>query len=159
MLPPVCLPYSPEFAPDQPGRGASTLAQLAALTGGKERVEIPSTWAELPPRPRYVEWAPWLLVLALTLLLIEILERRTGWISRLLPARKIAPPKAAETVKAGRSKMEPVRKPARRDATPVEAKGATPPAKSISAPAATDANIETLRKARERAGRRTTRDS
>ena len=28
-LPPVCLPYSPEFAPDQPGRGAATLAQIA----------------------------------------------------------------------------------------------------------------------------------
>ena len=34
-LPPVCLPYSPEFAPDQPGRGAAALTQIATTTGGK----------------------------------------------------------------------------------------------------------------------------
>jgi hypothetical protein len=62
-LPPVCLPYSPEFAPDQPGRGATALAQIATTTGGKERVEIPKLWDELPVRSRYVELAPWLLVL------------------------------------------------------------------------------------------------
>ncbi len=43
-LPPVCLPYSPEFAPDQPGRGAAALAEIATTTGGKERVEIPKIW-------------------------------------------------------------------------------------------------------------------
>ena len=61
-LPPVCLPYSPEFAPDQPGRGAATLAQIATTTGGKEREEIPKIWGELPVKSRYVELAPWLLV-------------------------------------------------------------------------------------------------
>ncbi len=44
-LPPVCLPYSPEFAPDQPGRGAAALAQIATTTGGKAREEIPKIWA------------------------------------------------------------------------------------------------------------------
>ena len=59
-LTPVCLPYSPEFAPDQPGRGAAALAQLATTTGGKDRVEIPKMWGELPVKSRYVELAPWL---------------------------------------------------------------------------------------------------
>ena len=61
-LPAACLPYSPEFAPDQPGRGAATLAQIAATTGGQDRVEIPKMWGELPVKSRYVELAPWLLV-------------------------------------------------------------------------------------------------
>ncbi|MGH7981293.1 MAG: hypothetical protein ACREE6_18095, partial [Limisphaerales bacterium] len=86
-LPPVCLPYSPEFAPDQPGRGAAALAQIAATTGGKERVEIPKIWMELPVRSRYVTLAPWLLVLAAFLFLLEIVERRAGWLSKLAKLR------------------------------------------------------------------------
>jgi hypothetical protein len=88
-LPPVCLPYSPEFAPDQPGRGAAALAEIATTTGGKERVEIPKIWSELPVKSRYVELAPWLLVFGTLLFLLEVLERRTGWVSRLF-GRKIA---------------------------------------------------------------------
>ena len=36
-LAPVCLPYSPEFAPDQPGRGGAALTQIASTSGGKRR--------------------------------------------------------------------------------------------------------------------------
>ena len=95
-LPAACLPYSPEFAPDQPGRGPATLAQIAMTTGGRERVEIPKIWSELPVKSRYVELAPWLLVTAAVLFLLEILERRTGWISRLF-GRKLATAEAEET--------------------------------------------------------------
>src|SRR6185503_14919680 len=63
-LAPVCLPYSPEFAPEQSGRGAATLAHITQTSGGKERIEIPQIWADLQIKPRYVELTPWLLVLA-----------------------------------------------------------------------------------------------
>ena len=95
-LPPVCLPYSPEYAPGQPGRGAAALAQIAATTGGKDRVEIPKIWGELPVKSRYVELAPWLLVVAAALFLLEVFERRTGGVSKLVLARRSAgghPPK------------------------------------------------------------------
>jgi len=59
-LPPVCLPYSPEFAPAQPNRGATALARIAATTGGQERIEISKIWSGLPLKSRYVELAPWL---------------------------------------------------------------------------------------------------
>ena len=74
----VCLPYSPVFAPDQPGRGAAALASIATTTGGRDRLEIPKIWNELPVKSRYVELTPWLLVAAAVLLLLEIFERRTG---------------------------------------------------------------------------------
>ncbi|MGH8022647.1 MAG: hypothetical protein ACRED1_03640, partial [Limisphaerales bacterium] len=68
---------------EEPGRGAAALAQIAATTDGKERVEIPKIWNDLPVRSRYVTLAPWLLVAAAFLFLLEILERRSGWIAKL----------------------------------------------------------------------------
>jgi len=93
-LPAACLPYSPEFAPDQPGRAAVALAQIAATTGGGERIEIPNIWSELPVRSRYVALAPWLLVAGTILFLLEIFERRTGWLLR--PWARKTPAAAAE---------------------------------------------------------------
>jgi uncharacterized membrane protein len=84
-LPPVCLPYSPEFSPGQVG-GLAALERLARTTTGKERLELTSIWKELPKIPRRVDIAPWLLLAAVVLLLIEILERRTGLLVRTVPA-------------------------------------------------------------------------
>jgi hypothetical protein len=77
-LPPVCLPYSPEFRPAEPGSGLAALERLARATGGKERVELASIWADFPRLPRFVEIGPWLVLAALALLLLEVAERRTG---------------------------------------------------------------------------------
>jgi len=86
-LPPVCLPYSPEYKPAQAGTGVAALEHLARATGGKERVDLAGIWAELPKQPRLVEIGPWLLIAAVVLLLVEVLERRTallaGWSHRL----------------------------------------------------------------------------
>ena len=71
-LPPVCLPYSPEFQPVEKGRGLVTLAHLARASGGKERLELASVWKELPRHVRLVSLAPWLLSTALVLLLLEV---------------------------------------------------------------------------------------
>src|SRR6185369_2692902 len=74
-LPPVCLPYSPEFKPDQNDRGLATLERLGRSTGGKERVEVAGIWKDLPRVPRMIPIGRWLLGLALGLLLVEVLER------------------------------------------------------------------------------------
>ncbi|MGH9768190.1 MAG: VWA domain-containing protein [Blastocatellia bacterium] len=88
-LAPMALPYSPEFKPVSGEEGQTSLARLAQATGGKERVELSGVWKDLPRLPRMVELAPWLLMLATALLLIEVLERHTGLVSaRLLPELK-----------------------------------------------------------------------
>jgi hypothetical protein len=80
-LPPVCLPYSPEYQPATPGTGVAALERLARATGGKERVDLAGVWAELPKQPHLLELAPWLLIAAVVLLLLEVLERRTALVS------------------------------------------------------------------------------
>ncbi|HEY3787687.1 MAG TPA: VWA domain-containing protein, partial [Urbifossiella sp.] len=66
-LPPVCLPYSPEYAPSPLGmseadRGRDSLEKLARSTGGLERIELSGIWKDLPRRPRSFPLAPWLLL-------------------------------------------------------------------------------------------------
>lgn len=172
-LPAACLPYSPEYAPNQVGRGAATLAQIATTTGGRERIEIPKIWKELPVKSRFVELAPWLLILATLLFLLEVLERRTGWVSRLFRGQPTTAP--AATTEAETSVATPEHKPifpwlARKPVHPPKSQtvaktaaapgAATMPTKSIrtsAAPeqlAASESAIDTLRKARERANRR-----
>ena len=173
-LPAACLPYSPEFAPDQPGRGVATLAQIAMTTGGVDRVEIPKIWSELPVKSRYVELAPWLLVLGTILFLLEVLERRTGWVSRSF-GRKTAGAKveneSAETLEAmpARTQVMPwlVRKPGRKTTVPLAVKPQTAapvsaapaePKPAPEKPAGAESAIDVLRQARDRAQRRTDKD-
>ncbi|HLP77779.1 MAG TPA: hypothetical protein VK327_12775, partial [Candidatus Paceibacterota bacterium] len=159
-LAPVCLPYSPEFAPDQPGRGAATLTQIATTSGGQERVELPQIWADLQPKPRFVELSPWLLALAAILFLLEVFERRTGWIGRFLfrkraPGVNVAEEEVSEKPVRQpfwKRRSRPKIKPAKVAAAPVEV--SSPTQDSL----ATTSNLDALRKARERANRRTTRD-
>jgi hypothetical protein len=175
-LPPVCLPYSPEFAPEQPGRGAAALAQIATTTGGKAREEIPKIWGDLPVKSRYVELAPWLLVAGTILFLLEVLERRTGWISRLFGRKVAVAPVSTEVSDAEVAQADPVRKPVFPWLVRKPASSATAPAIAkikIAAtiatataepkpapdkPASTESAIDALRKARERAQRRTDKD-
>ena len=174
-LPPVCLPYSPEFTPDQPGRGVASLAQIATTSGGKERIELSQIWADLQSKPRFVEMAPWLFVVAVILFLVEVFERRTGWLTRLL--RRSAPVTAAveqeETVvsakkqklwkrfvpkmKKPKSLKTPVARPAPKSVGVPTAGTSKASAKSQSAGESGSSNLEALRKARERASRRTGR--
>jgi len=170
-LPPVCLPYSPEFAPDQPGRGAAALAQIATTSGGKDRVEIPKIWGELPVKSRYVELAPWLFVASAILFLLEVFERRTGWVSGFLGRKAVAP--APETAVAAVISAAPkrpgspwlIRKPApapgRSKAVGKAASMPAGPAEPESAPAqpaSPETAIDALRKARERARNRTEKE-
>ncbi|HEY2908944.1 MAG TPA: VWA domain-containing protein [Gemmataceae bacterium] len=52
-LAPVCLPYSPEFAPPRAGEsdsGRISLEKLARGTGGMERLDLSGLWKDLPRR-------------------------------------------------------------------------------------------------------------
>jgi hypothetical protein len=82
-LTPVCLPYSPEFEPTGAERGAVSLEQLARITGGLQRVDLPGISSQLPRQPRLVPVAHWLLIVAISVLLLEVLERRTGALGML----------------------------------------------------------------------------
>jgi Mg-chelatase subunit ChlD len=168
-LPPVCLPFSPEFAPDQPGRGASALARIARTAGGRELIEIPDIWSFLPVRPQYVSLMPWLLLAAVLLFLLEIFERRTGWLSRLRRVRRSEPEApvsaglAGDATAASRTASRGGRAWFARKARTPPAAGATPPASVSPATAASPAPetsapadpLDTFRQARDRASRRT----
>ncbi|MDE0184288.1 MAG: VWA domain-containing protein [Candidatus Poribacteria bacterium] len=80
-LPPICLPYSPEFKPAPDESGLATMERLSKTSGGKSRVSLGGIWDDLPRNPRLIGLAPWLLIAALILLLLETLERRTGLFS------------------------------------------------------------------------------
>lgn len=75
---PVTLPYSPEYQPGDDRRGVVTLRAMAAGTGGASRDVLGDVWGELPTRARWIDLSPWLYSLALTVLLAEIFERRSG---------------------------------------------------------------------------------
>ena len=81
-LAPVCLPYSPEFKPAEADEGVLALERVAQATGGRERVDLAGIWKELPKLPRLIDLTPLLLGMAIMLLLLEVLERRTGMVSR-----------------------------------------------------------------------------
>jgi hypothetical protein len=80
-LSPVCLPYSPEFKPVEPDSGVLALENLGKATGGHDRANLASVWKDLPRQPRMLDMTTWLLAMALSLLLLEVLERRTGMLS------------------------------------------------------------------------------
>jgi len=79
-LPPVCLPYSPEYAPDAATDGAAVLEALADATGGAHVADAGSVWATIPRGRRRVALAPFLYLAAALFFLIEVFERRTGWL-------------------------------------------------------------------------------
>ncbi len=122
-LSPVTLPYSPEFKPVDADEGQTALARLANATGGKERLELSGVWKDLPRQSRLIELAPYLLLMAIAVLLIEVLERHTGLVtSRALPilqrlkpvqnlkAKKLASVKPA-TLAANAAQPDAVEKP------------------------------------------------
>ena len=154
-LPPVCAPYSAEFRPADPERGATTLEHLARATGGARRVDLGGMWKALPALPRRVALAPWLLLAAVVLFLAEVLERRTGVFAAALGAVRFRrKAEARETDEAApsrpRTRTRRRRRRARRaaeEAVEQEVAAAQPPS---------DIG-ETLRQARRRAQGRTRR--
>jgi hypothetical protein len=152
-LPPVCLPYSPEFRPAPPDTGLLALDRLAQATGGRERVELAGIWKDLPRRPRFFPLAPWLLSAAVAILLVEILERRTGIVSRQgVWLRRTAEGTAELGGRWLRRRPTPVAVPPASPPIPAPLPGVRPPAAAAaSTPAADRAGmIDALRQARQR---------
>jgi hypothetical protein len=178
-LTPVCLPYSPEYAPGTPGsddsnRGRALLERLASATGGTERIGLTDVWKELPVRPRTTKLASWLLLAAAILLLLEILERRTGQVwsmgqvvgtrarrlarfrlwrirvkkkTRPLPSKEKPPDEASTPLPTGRQDTAP---------EPLPATASTPESEPMIQEAKGDV-LDAMRQARNRSRGRTDR--
>lgn len=147
-LSPVTLPYSPEYKPADAGEGMEALARLAQSTGGQERLELSGVWKDLPRQSRMLELAPYLLLAAIALLLIEVLERHTGLITaRALPMlarmRREKKPKPAKSLIS-----QPAQVSAIVDEPDSETKNKQPEPAAI---------LDALQQARQKAGERTRR--
>ena len=156
-LSPVCLPYSPEFRPVEADSGVLALENLGKATGGRERANLSSAWKDLPRLPRMLDMTPWLLAIALILLVAEVLERRTGLLSsrgfgrlgiRRTAVRELAPMVVRRKGTTSGSEMKPAS-----GASPGEALQSQPEPAPVqeSGPSLADA----LSRARRQAGART----
>ena len=87
-LAPICLPYSPEYAPGFRQTGAKALTKLAAATGGVERISLKNLDKTIPVTWAFMSLTPWLCALAALIFLIEIFDRRVGLGSLPLPRRQ-----------------------------------------------------------------------
>jgi Mg-chelatase subunit ChlD len=86
-LPATRLPYSPEYTPAEEAAGMRNLERFAHVSGGKERVDFSRIWSDVSERRQPVSLTNWLLSLAILLLLLETVERRTRLITLAMPAR------------------------------------------------------------------------
>ncbi|QSQ22942.1 VWA domain-containing protein [Pyxidicoccus parkwayensis] len=137
--PPVTLPYAPEFEPGSAKEGLELLRAVAAVGGGVERLSMTGLFMEAPESQGRLALAPWLVGLALAVLLAEVAVRR--FLSGPRLRRPVTAPVAkpafagapAVNVSAAPARSAPVveRKPAveseeQRAATPTEADAAKP---------------------------------
>ncbi len=161
-LSPMCLPYSPEYQPAKPGRGVASLEHLARATGGCERLDLPSVWKDIPRKPRFILLAPYLLLGAVAIFLIEVIQRRTGIFTiRRLPAI----PASVSSLFSRMQTVRPAKKSASAAAKRIEPKAETrtaekPAAEPPAAPPKSEVSSEdgisnALNQAQQRAKRRT----
>jgi uncharacterized membrane protein len=147
-LPPVCLPYSPEFAPQLDERaGERTLRTLAKATGGKLAPNAEAVWAGPRRSAGRVDLGPPLALLLLVLLLAEIALRR---LRVVLPMPKWLPAawRRDRTVAPGAVAAAPADA-----ANTANAAAAAPPTPTPTAPAG-DGLLDALSRAKKRTGRR-----
>jgi len=83
-LHPICLTYSQEYRPQQLEAGAESLKEIAAITGGVELIDLSQAWNSMPSTVQFRNISDWLLFVALLLLFLEIVERRTALLSIIL---------------------------------------------------------------------------
>lgn len=172
-LPPARLLYSPEYLPHS-REGIEALRGLASVTQGQARTELGAIWDELVPIDRFTSIAHWLWLAAVVLLLIEVLERRTSWVSQLM--LNVNKRRAAGSVQTLRSDEAPSRstpkarkpqQPKNATTSPVNLESIAAPrtkkndASSITPPASNESDEEqgnllsALDQAKRRANRRT----
>lgn len=126
--PPVTLPYAPEFEPGSAKEGLELLRAVAAVGGGVERLSMTGLFMEAPESQGRFALAPWLVGVALAVLLAEVAVRRFLSGPRLRKPVAVAKPALAGVPAVGVStapvSTAPVTEPKRRDEG---AKAATPP--------------------------------
>jgi len=165
-MPPVTLPYSPEFQPVDESTGPATLEMLAGATAGEARDILGEIWSDLPKHARFIDIAPWLLLAAILLLLTEILERRSGVLGArrraVLREQRDRAREAAASEARSQETSKP-RKSAKPEGTPKKASpddmkpektAEVPPESSKPAPALGDALKAAQRRAKGRTKRR-----
>ena len=152
-LPPVCLPYSPEFKPAHTESGVTTMERLAKATDGKQRINLGQIWDDLPRQPRLISLQPWLLIAALLLLLLEILERRTGLLSTR-HGRRFVEVVSQRIPRRERTAAQVTVPPSEEKMTPSAKKEPEKP----EVPSDRDGMLDALSQARRRASGRTGRD-
>ena len=67
---PAMIPVSPEFAPT-PSDDGTSLTDIIAVTGGRERIILDDIWKELPAKRRFFDLTPILAILAMLCLLLS----------------------------------------------------------------------------------------
>jgi uncharacterized membrane protein len=100
--PAITLPYSPEFMP-RVGlpEGRKVLGAIGDLTGGRERLDVLEALTDRPRSARMTSLVPWLLMLAIVLLLLEIAGRRLSLWSKLSEAVEALVPAGERVAVAG----------------------------------------------------------
>ena len=158
-LSPVCLPYAEEYRPRQAGEGRRALRALAQASGGMQRLDLAGVWDDLPASPRWLELRLWFIVAAIVVILVEILERRTGVLARGLPTSS-RPRPATEPEPAAKPIQPKRRKQARRTPAPRPEAAPTPGTRPAAAPQQArkgSGTLSALKAARKRADDRTRR--
>ena len=110
---PVILPYSPEFKMANTQNSENDVENMAKMTGGIERISLNTLWNDLPKKNRIKSMRPWLLSLVIVIFLLEILERRTGILSKkrqelVNKKEKLAKNKTLKTAKISAEKRKSV---------------------------------------------------
>ncbi len=151
-LAPACLPYSPEYQPLQDDRGIRSLRELAQATRATERINLAGIWRDLPSKPRMVNIGPWLLLAAMAVMLLEIVQRRTGilaWpsLAMLKKQKQQSEDEAEASQPAPAKKREKVK--ASAGETPAE------PQTPQQEPPRQNSVLDAMKKARHKARRRT----
>ncbi len=155
-LAPVTLPYSSEFNPVDAESGPATLEQLSEATGGVRRDILGEIWNDLPRQSRLVNLAPWLLLAATGLFLLEVFERRSGMLSSARRPRRAKAVEETEPRAARPTKRPKAPKPPGTEPAPDEAP--TPPPLPETPPPPSEGGMsDALDAARRRAGGRTGR--
>jgi hypothetical protein len=139
--------------------GKEALAEVAELSGGKARTDVLEVLRDPPRAARTLPLLPWLLILGIALLLVEIAGRRLSLWERLADA--VLPGAPADGARGWREWLPqwkvrlPRRAAAATRAQPAAASTAAPrPAKPATRPAAAAAAADPFEAAKQRAKRR-----
>ncbi len=126
--PPVTLPYSPEVQIHDVARGTANLRELAALTGGAERMSAVGLWADVPASKNVVALQRWLVLLSALLLAASVVTRRWLGSAPLAFLRRKAPRTAVVTAAATEPARPTAPQPASAGSPAVGSTPSAPPA-------------------------------